>query len=184
VNTTLCRIDAASDEAAVTAELGIRIEPAAKSDKTEPKPHCQGSHPGRAYVKGGMVPEFTPGLIDAMVESFDPADGLFLGTHTAGGAVARVGETETAWPHRNVATMINIGGFWTDPADDEPKRRASRNVFAALEPHTGGYYDNIQSETTNVSGNYGPAYDRLVSVKNAFDPMNLFRLNSNVRPTV
>ena len=138
----------------------------------------------RSYVKGGMVPEVTPGLITAMVESFDPADGLFLGTHTAGGAVARVGGTETAWPHRNVATMMNVGGAWTDPADDEPKRRASRRVWAALEPHTVGYYDNIQSETTNVSGNYGPAYDRLVSVKNEFDPMNLFRLNSNVRPTV
>ncbi len=53
-----------------------------------------------------------------------------------------------------------------------------------MEPHTSGYYDNIESEATNVSGNYGPAYDRLVSVKNEFDPMNLFRLNSNVRPTV
>jgi FAD/FMN-containing dehydrogenase len=138
----------------------------------------------RSYVKGGMATEFTPGLIDAMIESFDPRDGLGMGTHTAGGAVARVGTTDTAWPHRNVETMINVGAGWTDPADDEAKIEASRRVWAALEPHTAGYYDNIQSETTNVSGNYGPAYDRLVSVKNEFDPMNLFRLNSNVRPTV
>lgn len=34
------------------------------------------------------------------------------------------------------------------------------------------------------SGNYGPVYERLVSVKNAHDPLNLFRLNSNIRPTI
>jgi hypothetical protein len=27
-------------------------------------------------------------------------------------------------------------------------------------------------------------YDRLVEVKNTYDPTNLFRLNQNVRPTV
>ena len=138
----------------------------------------------RSYAKNGMVTEFTPQLIDVMVESFDPAGGVGVGFHTAGGAVGRVGETETAWPHRNVETMIVLGAGWTDPAEDDARRQATRDVFSALEPHTSGYYDNIQSEGTNVSGNYGPAYDRLVSVKNTFDPTNLFRLNSNIRPTV
>jgi hypothetical protein len=31
-------------------------------------------------------------------------------------------------------------------------------------------------------GNYGPAYERLSKIKGEFDPMNLFRLNSNVAP--
>jgi hypothetical protein len=35
-----------------------------------------------------------------------------------------------------------------------------------------------------VRANFGSNYDRLVELKNKYDPMNLFRLNANVRPTV
>ena len=31
---------------------------------------------------------------------------------------------------------------------------------------------------------YGGNYDRLVALKNRFDPTNLFSLNQNIRPTV
>jgi FAD/FMN-containing dehydrogenase len=31
---------------------------------------------------------------------------------------------------------------------------------------------------------YGGNYDRLVALKNQYDPTNLFRLNQNVAPTV
>ncbi len=165
------------------------------SDGVRPVPYLtlQTRHDGvarpgvRSYVKNGMVGEFTQGLIDAMLENFVPAEGVVFSNiyaHAAGGAVGRVGETETAWPHRNVAAMIIVAAAWTDPADDERLRQATRRVFSAIEPYTGGYYSNVDSDGANVSTNYGPAYDRLVSVKNAYDPMNLFRLNSNVRPTV
>ncbi len=137
----------------------------------------------RSYAKNGMVGELSQGLIDAIVENFDGSEGVFLGTHTAGGAVAQVGETDTAWPHRSVATMLAMGAAWTDPADDERLIAATRRLFSAIEPFTVGYYDNIDSDGENVGGNYGPAYGRLVSVKNDHDPMNLFRLNGNVRPT-
>ncbi|MEX0733647.1 MAG: BBE domain-containing protein [Steroidobacteraceae bacterium] len=51
-----------------------------------------------------------------------------------------------------------------------------------LEPFTGGYYDNIEFEAESISGNYGPAYKRLAEIKARHDPMNLFRLNSNILP--
>jgi len=30
---------------------------------------------------------------------------------------------------------------------------------------------------------YGPKYDRLVQLKNKYDPTNFFRMNHNIRPT-
>lgn len=142
-------------------------------------------HPGiRSYIKSGMVNEFTPALIDAMVESFDPTQGIMIGSHTAGGVAARVDDTATAWPHRKAVTMILAVSGWTDPEEDERRIQANRDQWSALEPHTSGYYENIQAEVSRVRQNFGPAYNRLVAVKNKHDPLNLFRLNSNIKPTV
>jgi hypothetical protein len=139
-------------------------------------------HGIRSYAKNGMVKEITPGLVDAMVESFVPDPRLAFFTHTSGGAVSRVGELETAFPHRNAQTMIITAGAWTDPAEDEEAMTLSRNWFTQLAPFTGGYYDNIEFEQKSVAGNYGPAYPRLERVKQQYDPGNLFRLNSNIKP--
>ena len=37
---------------------------------------------------------------------------------------------------------------------------------------------------TRIRGAYSRNYDRLVALKNQYDPTNLFRLNQNIRPTV
>jgi len=137
----------------------------------------------RSYAKSGMISEITPGLIDALLGSFDPTAGVGIGAHSAGGAIARVDPSATAWPHRNAIIMIGAFTVWTDPADDDKFIKANKAQWAAIEPHTAGYYENIQSEVKGIPANYGPGYKRLVAVKNEYDPMNLFRLNSNVKPT-
>jgi FAD/FMN-containing dehydrogenase len=35
-----------------------------------------------------------------------------------------------------------------------------------------------------VRASYRENYDRLVSIKNKYDPANLFRVNQNIKPTV
>jgi FAD/FMN-containing dehydrogenase len=140
-------------------------------------------HGIRSYAKNGMVKEFTQGLVDSMIESFVPDPRMALFTHTAGGAVKRVGETDTAFPHRNAETMIIVAGGWMDPALDQESMAIGRSWFAALAPNTGGYYENIDFDEPGAGGkNSGPAYARLAGIKGRYDPGNLFRLNRNIEP--
>ena len=140
------------------------------------------AHGVRSYTKNGMVNEITQGLINMMVESYDGDPRLSIFTHTLGGAAKRVGELDTAFPHRNAETMLGVGGGWIDPADDASAIAKSREWYYALEPFMGGYYDNIDFDGAEAVGNYGPAYERLSKIKGQYDPGNLFRLNSNVEP--
>ena len=124
------------------------------------------AHGVRSYAKNGMAREFSPALIDALIESFVPDPRLAFFTHTAGGAVGRVDEMATVFPHRNAETMA-IARAW----------------FKQLEPFIGGYYANIDFDgTDSKGGNYGPAYERLSRIKGQYDPGNLFRLNRNIQP--
>ncbi|HSG58642.1 MAG TPA: FAD-binding oxidoreductase [Woeseiaceae bacterium] len=137
-------------------------------------------HGIRSYAKNGMVKEWTQGLVDTMIDADDPR--VFVGNHVAGGAVKRVGELDTAWSHRNAEIMIVIAGGWMDPTQDDELIAACRAYYKALEPHLGGYYDNIDFDGAGAAGNYGPAYPRLQGIKSQYDPGNLFRLNSNIEP--
>ncbi len=137
-------------------------------------------HGIRSYAKNGMVKEWTQGLVDTMIDADDPR--VFVGNHVAGGAVKRVGELDTAFPHRNAEIMIVIAGGWMDPEQDDELIAACREYYRALEPHLGGYYDNIDFDGDEVPGNYGPNYARLRAIKGRYDPGNQFRLNSNIEP--
>jgi hypothetical protein len=137
-------------------------------------------HGIRSYAKNGMVKEWSQGLVDTMLEADDPR--VFVGNHVAGAAVKRVGELDTAFPHRNAEIMIVIAGGWMDPAQDNELIAACRAYYRAIESHLGGYYDNIDFDGNEAPGNYGPNYTRLRGVKAQFDPGNLFRLNSNIEP--
>lgn len=137
-------------------------------------------HGIRSYAKNGMVKAWSQALVDTMLEADDPR--IFIGTHVAGAAVKRVGELDTAFPHRNAEVMIIIAAGWMDPAQDEPLIAACRDYHKALEPLLGGYYTNIDFDGEGAASNYGPAYARLSKIKGQYDARNLFRLNSNIKP--
>ena len=62
---------------------------------------------------------------------------------------------------------------------------ASRAFAAAMRPFgTGAAYLNFTPEGDRVRDAYGDTkYQRLVAVKNRYDPANLFRLNQNIVPS-
>ncbi len=141
------------------------------------------AHGIRSYAKNAMIGEFSKSLVDDMIEAFiaDPRAALF--THTCGGAVADFSETETAFPHRKAETMLVFFTGWTDPAQDAEGKAMCRQWHAALEHHSGGYYDNIEQEgDIRIARNFGPNYERLRQIKAQYDPGNQFRMNSNIEP--
>jgi hypothetical protein len=113
------------------------------------------AHGVRSYAKNGMVREWSQGLVDALIDAYDPR--MFLTNHVAGGAVKRVGETDTAFPHRNAELMLVFVTGWGDPAMDQEMIQATKAQYAALKPYMGGYYDNIEFDGGAAAGNYGPA---------------------------
>jgi FAD/FMN-containing dehydrogenase len=102
-----------------------------------------------------------------------------------GQAVAAVPDGATAFSHRDATYLFHPISAWTDPADDDRLIAANRNFAEAMRQFgTGGAYLNFTPEPDRVREAYGAAtYERLVALKDAYDPDNLFRLNQNVRPS-
>jgi FAD/FMN-containing dehydrogenase len=104
-----------------------------------------------------------------------------------GGAVSRVGEEETPVSLRRVPYVVNLMSLWPDPGDAERNIQWTREFSAALQPlATGGVFVSFLGDEgqDRVRAAYAPAsYERLVRLKNEYDPTNLFRLNQNIRPT-
>jgi len=103
-----------------------------------------------------------------------------------GRAIAAVGEDDTAFTGRNAAYWASAELFWTDPSLDTAARAWARAANAGMEPYTiPGRYVNDVVETGEdvVRSVYGDAkFERLVALKRAWDPDNVFRLNQNIRP--
>ena len=143
----------------------------------------------RNYWKSSVLKRLEDGAIDAAVERFASAPSVrsSLLIEGLGGAVARVDEDATAYTHRDAAFDFLISSIWDDPADDEANVSWTRQTFEALTPYARGsvYVNYLGSEGEDrVRQAYGPAkYDRLVELKNRYDPTNLFQLNQNIKPT-
>jgi len=104
------------------------------------------------------------------------------------GAVTRVAPEATAFGARQAQWDINAIAQWIDQSDTTGHIGWTRELWAAVEPLTSGkaYINHLAGDdrAERVRSSYGSNYERLVAVKNAYDPQNMFRLNANVKPTV
>jgi FAD/FMN-containing dehydrogenase len=102
-----------------------------------------------------------------------------------GGAVGRMGREDTAFEYRDARYNLAIISRWTDPGDSDTHIRWARETWEAMRPFASGVYVNYLGEEgdSRVKAAYGPAkYERLVALKNKYDPGNFFRLNQNIKP--
>jgi len=139
------------------------------------------------YVRSCDVDELSDDVIEVVadfggrIES--PISSIAL--WQMGGAVARVGDDETAFNGRSAGFTFNINGNSMTADGFDGERRWARDYWTALEPwHTSVYVNFLMEEGEDrVREAYGAAkYDRLKALKRTYDPKNLFRLNQNIRP--
>lgn len=143
----------------------------------------------RNYWKSHNFTELSDGAIDTVIQYVgklpSPQCEIFMGL--IGGQANRMAPDATAYPHRNVLYAMNVHTRWIDPAEDDKCISWAREFFAAAAPYAAGsVYINFltQDEGERIAEAYGKNYDRLVQMKNKYDPRNLFRQNQNIKPTV
>jgi hypothetical protein len=102
-----------------------------------------------------------------------------------GGAINRVGRTETAFAHRDKLACLQYVAPWRP--GDASQARANRawldELYAAMRPHVSGYaYQNyIDPALTDWQhAYYGVNLDRLIDVKTRYDSTDLFRFAQSV----
>jgi len=141
------------------------------------------------YWKSGFLAELSDAAIGEMLERFavcpSPMTAMLL--EHFHGAVARVPVDATAVPHREPGHNFAITSVWTDPATTEDNIAWTGETFEAMEPFLIGrryvnYFSEDDTGEQSARAAFGQNYERLVEVKTAWDPGNLFRQNTNVPP--
>jgi hypothetical protein len=117
-----------------------------------------------------------------------PSPVTLVATFQMGGAINRVGATETAYAERSAPWMSSIDGNWENPADNAANISWVRESFRQISPYsTGTTYTNFTGQADEEAGAlaahaYGANMARLAGIKAKYDPHNFFRLNANIAP--
>ncbi len=139
-----------------------------------------------AYFKATNLARLDDELIARLHELHLAAPGpqCEMHIHQMGGAVARVGEDETAFSERGMEFVLNAVTGWQDPQADAAHREWARAVIEAAEDaSTGRAYVNFLGDTGTARTSYGQeTFERLAALKRKYDPTNVLRLNQNIDP--
>jgi FAD/FMN-containing dehydrogenase len=147
-------------------------------------------HTWRRYLKGHYLPALPDEALEAFVHRGAPdGPGEIMpnaGLTAYGGAIAEVGEEDTAFSHRQTLFEWGAGARWSDPDEDAERLSTARRAAAAMQPYATGVYVNMLSDegAEGVRRAYSDAkLARLTAVKDRYDPDNVFHLNQNITPT-
>ncbi len=135
---------------------------------------------GRYYWKSHFIDDMTDELIDALValDAERPTPESVIMIRTLGGAIGRLADDETAYPHRSASFNVSIDASWHDPALDSAAIGWARATWDALAPYaTGGVYLNfagLGDDSDLGATALGTNETRLGEIRHAYDPSGLF----------
>jgi len=132
----------------------------------------------RYHYKSQYLNQFSDEIIDVIVNEVEPLPGDYtiIGIEPMGGAISDVSVTSTAYPHRNAAYNFSVWAGWSNPEDDDEIISWARRIHREVNPYsTGGTYPNYLDRDDPLAKAYGANYERLLQLKKAWDPDNVFR---------
>jgi FAD/FMN-containing dehydrogenase len=138
------------------------------------------------YFNSAFVPALDDGARQALLAAYHqvPNPMSELHVHHLGGAMARVPADATAFATRDQDFIVNVVARTPTADHFDGARDWARAIPGTL--GSGPAYVNFTGEggTDRVQASYPPStYQRLVAVKDRYDPDNLFRLNQNIQPS-
>jgi hypothetical protein len=147
----------------------------------------------RGYWKNVSFSRLDEEVVDVVVGFASELawEGTGIDIHHLEGVFGRVPEDASAFPNRSARYWLNVYGFWRDAAEDERLTAFARKAYAVMQPFAElGEYVNFLGAELGVQGPdaarsaYGQdKYQRLVALKDRYDPQNLLRLNHNIAPS-
>lgn len=144
-------------------------------------------HGVRNYWKADFYPELPDEAIDKLLsEPVAPSPMTSVIIMPNGGAVHRVPEGATALGWRSAKWSLHLLSLWEDTASDDQNIEWTRNLSQAMRPwaQEAAYLNYLMDEgEQRVKDSFGSHYERMVTLKNKYDPTNFFRLNQNIKPT-
>ena len=147
-----------------------------------------GNQPGfRNYWRGEYLTGLSDEAIDVFVERarepLSPFNQIIF--FRLGQGVNRVPDDSAAFSHRDADYLFHPIAMWEDPADDEREIAFVREFSEAMRPfETGAVYLNFTGDSDRARSAFGAdKYERLVELKDRYDPTNLFQHNQNISPS-
>jgi FAD/FMN-containing dehydrogenase len=140
------------------------------------------------YWKSSFIQEFSDEAIDTAIAHFATVPSPLSSAvfEQLGGAVSRVGPNETAFGDRSAPYSLVIPSQWENHADTERNVQWTRDFWDAMQPFAkdAAYINYLdQGDEARVKDAYtASTYERLVALKNTYDPTNFFHLNTNIAP--
>ena len=144
----------------------------------------------REYFKIDTLPDLSDAAIDTVVAQAEqlpaPFGQLILGP--LGGALARTDRDAMALTPDEGAWTYFCLSMWMDPAQDDRNIAWTRGFHEAMRPFgVGTAMPNFIEPDEGVArlrASYGEdKYERLLALKQRWDPENMFRLNQNIVPS-
>ncbi len=170
---------------ALASPLADMLKPMSYPEIVEPVP--EGFRPANV-VRTQFLDRLEDDAVAAVIDRLPDATSAMavVQVRVLGGAIARVPVDATAFAHRQRKLMVNVVAI-----DFEPGRQVEHvpwvtDLAATLrgDQVAGAYIGFLEDEgEERVRAAYpNSTWDRLVEVKQKYDPGNLFRLNANIPP--
>ncbi|WLR48114.1 FAD-binding oxidoreductase [Halobacillus litoralis] len=168
-------------------------QPMLKMVQPMPYKHLQSSFDaanpdgGRYYWKSQFLKSIPDDALDTILDYSFKAPGAFTATflEPMGGAINRIGKSDTAYPHRDAMYNLGVCAGWMEEEDDDACISWTREFHNKMSTYsTGGVYSNYLSEgeEERIKAAFGENFYRLQKIKSKYDPGNFFSKNMNIKP--